>query len=235
MADATATNQNSGTETTTATTLLTDKGAATDTAKTGGDGKTGAEGSNNNQSQTQADGTKQTATDAKTDDKGAEGKGKEEAPKPKAPEKYEPFALPEGMKLDEAASTEFTTLAKELDLTQEQAQKAVTLQTAIMQRYQKEQTEAYAKQISDWGDSAKTDKEYGGDKFDASITSARLALSKFGSPELRQLLEGGIGNHPEVIRFMVRVGQAMGEDTLHNAQSSGTTKSAEEVLYGGTK
>ncbi len=46
-----------------------------------------------------------------------------EEPKPKAPEEYAEFTVPEGTTLDEQTATEFKGLAKELDLTQEQAQK----------------------------------------------------------------------------------------------------------------
>ena len=62
-----------------------------------------------------------------------EGPPKEEPPKeeppkeevkPKAPEEYAEFAIPEGTTLDEQTATEFKGLAKELDLTQEQAPEA---------------------------------------------------------------------------------------------------------------
>jgi len=44
---------------------------------------------------------------------------------------------------------------------------------------------------------------------------AKKALDSFGTPELRTLLnESGIGNHPELIRFMVRAGKAISSDTF---------------------
>ena len=43
---------------------------------------------------------------------------------------------------------------------------------------------------------------------------AQGALARFGTPGLRAFLtESGGGNHPEVIRFMARVGNAIAEHT----------------------
>jgi hypothetical protein len=65
----------------------------------------------------------------------------------------------------------------------------------------------------DWREQSQNDSEFGGDKFEESIAVARTAIAKFGTPELKQLLdEHGVGNHPEVIRFMVKVGKLTAED-----------------------
>jgi len=83
--------------------------------------------------------------DKGTDDKGEgnkgadggsdEDKGEENKPdKPEgAPEKYEAFKVPEGVTIDETAATEFGALAKELNLTQENAQKLVDYQIKFQQ------------------------------------------------------------------------------------------------------
>ncbi|MGO8944260.1 MAG: hypothetical protein ACLQJ7_11380, partial [Syntrophobacteraceae bacterium] len=54
---------------------------------------------------------------------GADGKPIPKPPVAKAPSEYAEFTIPEGTTLDEQTATEFKGLAKELDLTQEQAQK----------------------------------------------------------------------------------------------------------------
>src|SRR5882762_10933205 len=48
-----------------------------------------------------------------------------EKPPAGAPEKYEDFKLPDGYKMDETASKEVTAMFKELNLSQDQAQKLV--------------------------------------------------------------------------------------------------------------
>ena len=48
---------------------------------------------------------------------------------------------------------------------------------------------------------------------EAKRAIARTAVDKFGTPELKELLVShGVGNHPEMIRFMVKVGKLTGED-----------------------
>ena len=178
----------------------------------------------------------QTEKDAAAAAEAEKAKADSEKEKPAgAPEKYADFKLPDGMKLDDAAIGEFANVAKELDLTQDKAQKLVDLQAAFAQRNAQSQIAQFAEQVKAWGEQAKSDKEYGGEKFDTSVTSARLAVSKFGTPELTKLLnDTGMGSNPEVVRFMVKVGNAMSEDKLHTSSNSATTKSVEEMLYGGT-
>jgi hypothetical protein len=121
--------------------------------------------------------------------------------------------MPEGVEVDAAALSEVTPIFKELGLTQEQAQKLVDFQAKQVQAGSASQVEAYNQLMSDWQDQARNDKEFGGDRFDENISVARTALEKFGTPELKQVMEEyGIGNHPEVIRFMVKVGQLTAED-----------------------
>ena len=98
-------------------------------------------------------------------------------------------------------------------MTQEQAQKLVDLEAERNQASYQAQVDAFNQLKEEWAEQSKNDKEYGGDKFDESIALAKNAVDKFGSPGLKQLLEEhGVGNHPEVIRFMVNVGKLTGED-----------------------
>ena len=228
MADV-ATTQNSDTTTTTATTDTTASTLLTGTEKTTAETKT-------TETPTTTDAQTQTEKDAAAAAEAEKAKADSEKEKPAgAPEKYADFKLPDGVKLDDAAIGEFAPVAKELNLTQDQAQKLVDLQAAFAQRNAQAQVAQFAEQVKAWGEQAKGDKEYGGEKFDASVTSARLAVSKFGTPELTKLLnDTGMGSNPEVVRFMVKVGNAMSEDKLHTSSNSATTKSVEEMLYGGT-
>ena len=235
MADV-ATTQNSDTTTTTATTDTTASTLLTGTEKTTAETKTTETKTTETPTTTTTDAQTQTEKDAAAAAEAEKAKADSEKEKPAgAPEKYADFKLPDGVKLDDAAIGEFAPVAKELNLTQDQAQKLVDLQAAFAQRNAQAQVAQFAEQVKAWGEQAKGDKEYGGEKFDASVTSARLAVSKFGTPELTKLLnDTGMGSNPEVVRFMVKVGNAMSEDKLHTSSNSATTKSVEEMLYGGT-
>ncbi len=160
------------------------------------------------------------------DDKEAAEKAEKEK-KPAAPEKYE-FSAPEGQELDANALAVFEPIAKELGLSQEQAQKLVDIYPQIQQQ----QAEAWSKQVADWGEQVKADKEIGGDKFNASVGAAQRALDQFGNPELREYLNAsGLGNHPALVRFCAKVGKAMAEDTFV-VPSQGGQRSAADILYG---
>ena len=150
---------------------------------------------------------------------------------PGAPESYE-FSAPEGVTLDEAMVGKFSEFAKTLNLPQEKAQELLNLhieQTAA-------QLSKYTEINKQWVEQAKADKEFGGADFTKNMANVAKANKNFGSPELTQLLnQSGLGNNPEIIRFMYRVGKAMGEDTLHRGNPATPTASKASSIYNNTK
>jgi hypothetical protein len=126
---------------------------------------------------------------------------------------YADFAIPEGLTLDESLLAEATPVFKELGLNQEQAQKLVDIYAKQVEASFQKQVDDF-NQVSDgWLNQAKVDQEFGGDMFDENIKLARNAIDKLGTPELQKLMdEYKIGNNPELIRFMVRVGKTLKED-----------------------
>lgn len=140
-----------------------------------------------------------------------------EAPKG-APEKYE-FKAPDGRDFDSEVISSFSEIAKELNLTQESAQKMLDKVAPKMAERQAQQVEAIRQE---WATLSKSDKEFGGEKIAENLSVAKRALDTFGTPELRSLLnDSGLGNHPELIRFFFRAGKAISEDA--KVVGSGTT------------
>ncbi|MBA8045632.1 peptidase [Citrobacter freundii] len=148
----------------------------------------------------------------KEGDKPAE---KKESDKPEgAPEKYE-FQAAEGVELDTEALKEFEPVAREMNLTNEQAQKLVDVYPKILAGVQQRQVEAWQQTTEQWAADVKADKEIGGDKLTSNLSAAQRALAQFGTPELKEYLEGtGLGNHPELVKAFVKVGKAMSEDKV---------------------
>lgn len=143
------------------------------------------------------------------------------------PESYD-FKMPEGVELDKAAADEFTAIAKELKLDQATAQKVADVGAKMAQR----QAEAHAKLVETWVEQVKTDKDIGGDKLDQSLAVARKALDKFGTPELRDVLNStGLGNHPAVIRAFYNAGKAISEDTFVNGAPAGSQTDPAKRLF----
>jgi len=156
-------------------------------------------------------------------DAGKEQTG-EDAEKPVgAPEKYE-FKAPEGFELDTELVEQFTPVAKELNLTNDQAQKLVDLYADKIKAQQNANNEAWIATLDGWASSVKTDKEMGGPALENNLVAARNALEKYGTPELKAVMNPpspqnpkglGLGNHPEIIRVLARIGKAMGEDQTY--------------------
>jgi hypothetical protein len=165
------------------------------------------------------------ATEGKQDSTDNSAKGDA----PVVPESYE-FKMPEGVELDKAAADDFSVIAKELKLSQADAQRIADVAVKMQQK----QAETHASMVKGWAESCKTDKEFGGDNLQQNLSVARKAIDTFGSPELKALLNSsGLGNHPEVVRFAFKAGKAISEDTFVQSGSRTPTPDAslEKRLY----
>ena len=138
--------------------------------------------------------------------------GESEAPEG-APEKYEfnSKVTDAPNELDPEGLTAFGEVAKELDLPQDAAQKVLDKVAPVIQARQ-------AKVLEDvkagWVSDSQADKEFGGESLNDNLEIAKSSLNAFGTDALKSLLqESGLGNHPEVIRFMYRAGKAISEDS----------------------
>ena len=88
----------------------------------------------------------------------------------------------------------------------------------------------------EWAEAARNDQEYGGAQFEQSIAIAKRALDQFGNPALSEMLaHSPMGNHPEVIRFLINVGKAVSEDNFvtGTARNGGVKTDADlaQALY----
>lgn len=169
--------------------------------------------------------------ESKAPDDGKQEEKKDDDKPEGAPEKYE-FTAAEGVDLDTEALKDFEPVARDLNLTNEQAQKLVDAYPKILAGVQQRQAEAWQAQTEEWAATVKADKEIGGDKLTANLGVAQRALDTFGTPELKEYLNGtGLGNHPELVKAFIKVGKAMSEDGMVTGKENGQ-RSAAEVLYG---
>lgn len=159
--------------------------------------------------------------EAKPEGEAAEGE-KALGAKPEGAEVPDTYDLKlEGAELDAKAVEAATPVFKELGLTNDQANKLMPVADAfaksITERNNQAILEGVATQRKEWLDTAKADKEIGGQQFDANLVVAAKALDQLGfakgSPFRALLDESGLGNHPEMIRAFVKVGKAIGEDS----------------------
>jgi len=145
---------------------------------------------------------------------------------------YGEFTMPDGVKVDEEAMAVFLPMIKEFGLGQAQAQRLVDMYTNQVVATTEAQRSAYEDRVSGWLERGASDKEIGGDKADESLSLANKAMREFGSSNLKASMdETGVGNHPEMIRFMSRVGRAIGEDKIIPGDGMVGTKTRAEIMF----
>ena len=200
---------------------------ATDTLLTGQDNTD--TGAGNAEVDTQVDAQQNTETTEGADASHAEGESGDQG----QAVTFEDFVLPEGVTLDEGLMSEFLPFAQELKLDQAGAQKFIDMGSAIASKMQQQALDAWQEQITGWAEQTKNDAELGGKNLQTTLASGRAALESFGTPAFNQLLkDSGIGNHPELIRFMNRIGKEIGNDGIvTGASGTGAGKTPEQKLY----
>lgn len=150
--------------------------------------------------------------------------------------KYD-LKLPEKTSLVQADLDRIAADAKARGLTNEQAQAELKAQNETAQAIVDRQATMLQETRTKWVEQIKADKELGGDNLATTQRLSMLPVEKFMTPELRTFLrETGYGDHPEVVRFLVKLGKAMSEDKPVGGLGGGggDKKSVADVLYGQT-
>lgn len=153
------------------------------------------------------------------------------AQKPSTPEvvnEKTEFTIPDGMKIDEKRMSSFKTVAKELGLTKEQAQKLVDMDAESIKNADK----AFLDMKASW--KSETMKMLG-ENAEQKIGEAAAAFKRFGDDEFVKLMQDtGLENHPAVVRVFRAIGSKIAVDKTVSATSSGVKSSMtlSEALYG---
>lgn len=198
-----------------------DKGEGSD------DGDKGEEGKGSEEKSGEGEKNSEGEADKKSEDGDAD-KGKDSAP-----EEYEAFTVPEGVDIAPEHLEKFTPLLKDLDASQDQAQKLVDLQVALTAEFVTGQEKAWQDQQATWVEAGETDEEFGGAKYDESISVAKSAIRELGGPALMLALEQTkAGSHPEIIRAFYKIGKAMKEDSVtFGGGANASQKSLADRVY----
>lgn len=156
-------------------------------------------------------------------------KREEKEDQPVDPTSYELVEIPEGFELDPSIDKEFREFAASRKWSKDDVKELSAMQVKLYAK----QSEAHADRVAAWADEVKADKEIGGRDFDANAAKAREAKLAFFSPEFDKMLDKtGLGNHPDMIKGLVRIGKAMGEMGTLPGKGVTTPSSILENLYG---
>lgn len=160
---------------------------------------------------------------------GAEPSGKSEAapeekPEGNLPDKYE-FECPEGVSIDETAVEEITPILKELKCDAKTAQKLADLHFKQLKAVIDKQNAEFDNTKKEWAKQLKTDSEIGGPDLNNNITYGVRLLNKFGSQDLKNLLvDTGLDRNPAMVKFLVKVGKELGEDSWVDSGRQGAAR-----------
>lgn len=146
----------------------------------------------------------------------------------KAPEKYEPFKLADGMVLDQKKVDAILPLFQELNLSQTEAQKLIDAQASIVKQSEEEHVQAWESYL----EGQKTEsKEYFGTKLPEVMRNVARARDTFmpkdanGKSVLQDKINSaGFSNDKDFLEMMDRVGRVIGEGKFVSGKQSAPAK-----------
>lgn len=142
------------------------------------------------------------------------------APETKAEAKAEQPAaialkLPKDSLLTAEHVKDLTEFATANNIKPEIAQQMLENQSKAVAAHHAKLQEQHLAQVQTWDKELTADPEIGGEKIEANMDLGRRALEKYGSKELIEALRStGYNSFPPLVKFMVQIGKAMGEDRI---------------------
>lgn len=172
---------------------------------------------------------------------GEEGADGDESPAPAgAPETYE-LTAGEGQEFDKSSFDVVEPIFREIGLSNDQAQKLVSaygekIMPALAEKAKAQLETQAATTRKEWSDAFHNDPDLGGANKDKTLSDAARAFDHYGLKKgegFRQLLdESGLGNHPDLIRFVARVGRDLDEGGFERGGAVAQPKTPEGKMYG---
>lgn len=142
---------------------------------------------------------------------------------PAVPDKYE-FNLQEGLELSPELEADFTAIAKDAKLTQEQATKLIDLHSKVVLDVMHKQEEI----VDGW--TAECQKQ--GLISRENIAAAKLAVNTFGGGEAMQVLVNtGVANHPAIQKMLQNIGGLLMEDQPPDGQAPKSKELGDAELF----
>lgn len=207
----------------------------------------GAEGSTSSAATTQPEGNLLTGATGEAKEGDGEGSKPEGDQKPAdekkeqpegAPESYEDFKAPEGLKYDDQVIDAFKEVAKETNLSQAQAQNLLDKVAPVIAQRQMAQIAEVSKR---WAERSQADKELSADwnrsMADIARVRDRFAKNEDGSvdPDIAEFMSTPIGNHPGLLKLLARAGRAIGEGSFPRGSEAGDGKVTPGDFYKSAK
>ena len=152
----------------------------------------------------------------------------------KEPIEYKEFTMPEGIEIEPESMGKFQEWASRNNLSQEAAQEAIDIQTALMRKavtYMAAQRESM---IEGWKEDTLKLDDFKGDAGLKNIEASAKALKNIAGDGFMELLDqSGLGNHPEMVKLGLAVHNLTKEDSyVPGGAPTSKPQTLEEALYG---
>lgn len=173
-------------------------------------------------------------SDSNDEGKKEDSESSEDQDKTKAPEKYE-LKLEKDSLLTKDQVEEIEAFSKQQGFSNDQAQELLNREEKLLTGYKETLHEEFEQKTKQWLEDIKADKQLGGDNFKKNIEQAKRVVDRFATQEFKNALnESGFGNHPELVRTFVKIGEAMSEDTYekNSADQQPAKKTMADKFYG---
>jgi hypothetical protein len=137
--------------------------------------------------------------------------------------------FPEGYEASPELVSTIKEVAKAKQLTAEEAGKLATSIAASHEKFIQSIMEKDKQTKQGWIEEIKSDKDFGGAKLKESFETASKAMKRYGSAGLNKFFsETGLGSHPELVKFVIRVGRDIKEDTIATRTASQSSPASPE-------
>jgi hypothetical protein len=144
-----------------------------------------------------------------------------------APEEYGEFEYPDGIEPDLNLVGKFAPVAKDLGLSQEKAQKVVS----VYAEHIKSEIAAYETKVAEAKAADRKEIESIANYRETILAPAKRALSLVSEADRTRITQH-YGDDPAVLRLLAKVGQKMGEDrTVEGKSAPPGAKPSPESLY----
>lgn len=156
---------------------------------------------------------------------------------------YSTVTLPEGMQLDEELVNEFNPLAKELNLSNDSANKLMALGVKLAQKnaatFREATQQAAIAEKNSYLEQLNNDKDLNvlnTDDYNKYLDVANQGYNAVATKEFKAFVNAkGLTHHPEFIKVFHKIGELCSDSSIPDAKiPPSAEKSAADILYGNT-
>jgi len=142
------------------------------------------------------------------------------------------FAFSPETQVDHVLINDFKNFALQKQMTVDTAQQVASFYESFVQKANADHALNTRVAENELRETCENDVEFGGGKFHENLRYAKAAMARFDDGALGKILtESGFGSHPEVVRFMYRVGKALSEKDMVMGDVPQRELSAAELFY----